>query len=354
MARTRGTSMHSPPQTNVDAEPALPAKVKFLQQPRSYPDPTTVVTTVETHRSWVFLTDRYAYKLKKPGYYGFLDARTVSARKYYCEEELRLNARFAGDVYLATLPLTVDRGGCMVLGGTGSIADWLIKMRRLPAARMLDTAIERNTLSPDQIRAVARKLAHLYSAATPVKFALGEYQVGFLRDVRANLDELGRPLFGLREDLIRAPCDAQIRFLNRNPESFEQRAREGRIIEAHDDLRPEHVCLLEPEPVIIDCLEFDRALRTLDAAAELAFLAQECERLGAPQVGQVVFAIYGEITHDRPPAKLLSFYKSYWACLRAKLCVWHLADPLCRDPDKWSRLATDYLIRARRYADNLG
>jgi aminoglycoside phosphotransferase family enzyme len=353
MARTSDTGMHSFPETNVDAGPALSAKVEFLRQPRSYPDPVTVVTAVETHRSWVFMTDRYAYKLKKPGDYGFLDVRTVAARKYYCEEELRLNARLAGDVYLATVPLTVDRGGGMVLGGTGSIADWLVKMRRLPAERMLDTAIERRTLPPDKIRGVAQKLAHFYRAATPVEFAPGDYQAGIERDIRANLDELGRPLFGLREDLVRAPCHAQSRFLNMQPALFEQRAREGRIVEAHGDLRPEHVCLLEPEPVIIDCLEFSRALRTLDAAAELAFLAQECERLGAPGIGLVVFEVYGEITRDRPPAQLISFYKSHWACLRAKLCAWHLPDPLCRDPDKWSRLATDYLIRAGRYADDL-
>src|SRR5450759_799452 len=99
MARTGGTSMHSPPQTNVDAEPALSAKVKFLQQPRSYPDSTTVVTTVETHLSVLFLTYRYAHKPHTPGYSGFLDARTVSARKYYCAEELRLNVLFAGDFY---------------------------------------------------------------------------------------------------------------------------------------------------------------------------------------------------------------------------------------------------------------
>ena len=345
--------MHGLPPANPDAEVALPAKVAFLKQPRSYPHPATEVKAVETHRSWVFLTDRYAYKLKKPGRHAFLDVSTVSARKYYCEEELRLNRRLAGDVYLATVPLSVDCAGKLELGGTGSTVDWLIKMRRLPAERMLDFAIERKKIPDEQIRAVAQKLAKFYRASAPVRIAPIDYRFGFERDIRASLGELSLPVFGLRQDWVEAPCTAQLKLLSQAPALFHQRAEEGRIIEAHGDLRPEHVCLLEPEPVIIDCLEFSRDLRTLDAAADLAFLAQECERLGAPRVGQIVFEVYSEVTHDRPPATLISFYKSWWACLRAKLCVWHLTDPTCRDPGKWSRLATEYLLRAGRYAADL-
>ena len=342
--------MQGLPPVNPDAEVALTAKVAFLKQPCSYPHPATEVKAVETHRSWVFLTDRYAYELKKPGRHAFLDVSTVSARKYFCEEELRLNRRLAGDVYLATVPLAVDCAGKLELGGTGSIVDWLIKMRRLPADCMLDAAIERKKISDKQIRAVAKKLANFYRASAPVKITPIDYRSRFERDIRASLGELSRPVFGLPQDLVEAPCAAQLKLLSQAPALFDRRSRDGRIIEAHGDLRPEHVCLLEPEPVIIDCLEFSRELRTLDAAADLAFLAQECERLGAAWVGQIVFEVYSEVTHDRPPAILISFYKSYWACLRAKLCVWHLTDPVCRDPGKWSRRAMEYLVRAGRYA----
>lgn len=338
---------------NPAAEIALSAKIAFLKEPRHYPDPTTAVTALETHRSWVFLTDQHAYKLKKPGSYTYLDVSTIAARKYYCEEEIRLNARLAADVYLALVPLTADCAGKIELGGTGRVVDWLVKMRRLPADRMLDVVIERKQAPEEQIRGVAQKLAKFYRAAAPIAVAPDDYRNGFERDIRANLRELSRPLFGLRHDLVEVPCAAQLKFLNHASALFDRRTREGRIVEAHGDLRPEHVCLLEPEPVVIDCLEFSLTLRTLDAAADLAFLAQECERLGAPRVGQTAFAIYSEITRDDPPATLLRFYKSYWACLRAKLCAWHLTDPACRDPGKWSRLATNYLVRAQGYAADL-
>ena len=345
--------MQGLPAANPGAEVALPAKVAFLKQPHNYPPPVTEVTVVETHRSWVFLTDQHAYKLKKPGRYAFLDVSTVSARKFYCEEEVRLNRRLAGDVYIATVPLAIDCAGKLVLDGTGSPVDWLVKMRRLPAHRMLDIAIQRQQIRDEQIRAVAQKLAKFYRASAPVEITPIDYRCGFERDIRASIGELSRPEFGLPRDLVEAPCAAQLMLLSRAPALFDQRVQEGRIVEAHGDLRPEHVCLLEPEPVIIDCLEFSRELRTLDAAADLAFLSQECERLGAPQVGQIVFGIYSEVTGDRPPATLICFYKSRCACLRAKLCAWHLTDPTCRDPARWSGRAADYLLRAGRYAAEL-
>ncbi|HXZ95988.1 MAG TPA: hypothetical protein VEG37_02930 [Burkholderiales bacterium] len=342
--------MQQLPIVNPDAEAALSAKVAFLKQAHVYREATSEVTTVETHRSWVFLTDHYAYKLKKPVRSAFMDSSTVDARKYYCEEEVRLNRRLAGDVYLATVPLTMDRAGKLELNGTGPAADWLVKMRRLPADRMLDIVIKSKQIQDSQTQAIAVKLARFYQASAPVSIAPIDYWSGFEREVRANLGELSRPVFGLRKELVEAPCAAQLNLLTEAPAMFDQRVREGRIIEGHGDLRPEHICLLEPEPVIIDCLEFNRELRTLDAAADLAFLAQECERFGAPQVGQIILEVYSQVTHDQPSAILLSFYKSFWACVRAKLCVWHLTDPICHEPEKWSKLATEYLARAGNYA----
>jgi len=342
--------MQQLPRINSETELALSAKVAFLRQAHVYREATTHVKTVETHRSWVFLTDHYAYKLKKPVRSAFMDSSTVGARKFYCEEEVRLNRRLAGDVYLATVPLTMDRAGMLELNGTGPAVDWLVKMRRLPADRMLDIVIQSKRIQDSQTHAVALKLARFYQASAPVSIAPIDYWSGFEREVRANLGELSRPVFGLRKELVEPPCAAQLNLLTEAPAMFDQRVHEGRIVEGHGDLRPEHICLLEPEPVIIDCLEFNRELRTLDAAADLAFLAQECERFGAPQVGQIILDVYSQVTRDRPAAILLSFYKSFWACVRAKLCVWHLTDPICHDPAKWSQLAKEYLARAGSYA----
>ena len=135
----------------------------------------------------------------------------------------------------------------------------------------------------------------------------------------------------------------QFEFLQQNPKLFDSRVQAGKIVDAHGDLRPEHICLEQRGPVIIDCLEFNRNLRILDAVSEIMFLALECERLGAPNIERLILNRYSEETGDRPSEKLLAFYKSYHACVRAKIAVWHLKDNGIRDRDTWITKATDYL-----------
>src|SRR5262249_4067578 len=126
--------------------PTVEQKIAFLSRPEAYPEPTRRVEMKETHMSWVFLTDTKAWKLKKPVRYDFLDFSTREARRRDCEEELRLNRRLAPDVYYGIAPLTIDPQGGMRLAGAGETIDWLVRMRRLPADRMLDWAIANQTV----------------------------------------------------------------------------------------------------------------------------------------------------------------------------------------------------------------
>ena len=111
---------------------ALDEKVAFLRAPTSYPAGPSTVEAVETHMAWVFLTDRHAYKLKKPVAYAELDFTTLARRHWACAEEVRLNRRLAGSVYQGLVPLTADPQDTLILGGGGEIVDWLVQMRRLP------------------------------------------------------------------------------------------------------------------------------------------------------------------------------------------------------------------------------
>jgi aminoglycoside phosphotransferase family enzyme len=301
--------------------------------------------------SWVFLTDAEAWKLKKPVRYDYLDFSTPEARRRNCEEEVRLNRRLSPEVYLGLAPLTIDARGDLQLAGKGEVIDWLVRMRRLPADRMLDRAIGDRTVSAADARKVGALLARFYKQAPPVAMTASEYRSRLAADVLASRQELANPEYGLPVDLLESIASAQLAFLKQESELFDDRARAGKIIEAHGDLRPEHICL-EREPVIIDCLEFNRDFRILDPASELAFLALECERLGAPWVGDLILATYRDETGDRPPERLLVFYKSYHACLRAKIAVWHLKDH--EDWAKWTNKATRYLRLADSIASEYG
>ncbi|HEX5082326.1 MAG TPA: hypothetical protein VFY40_09780 [Blastocatellia bacterium] len=292
--------------------------------------------------SWVFLTDKHAWKLKKPVRRDFLDFSTLEARRRDCEEELRLNRRLAADVYYDTAPLTVDSQGDMRLAGDGETIDWLVKMRRLPADLMLDQAIANRTVSAADARKIGALLARFYMRSLPVEMTAAEYRKRLTDNLHANQRELENPAYAMPADLLESITRAQLGFLEQEGELLDRRAQNGKIIEAHGDLRPEHICL-EREPVIIDCLEFNRDFRILDTVSELAFLALECERLGAPQIGDLILDTYSDETGDRPPVQLLAFYKSYHACLRAKIAVWHLKDHGINDTVKWTGRAKHYL-----------
>jgi aminoglycoside phosphotransferase family enzyme len=322
--------------------PSIEQKVAFLSRPEIYPTPTRRVETKETHMAWVFLTDTQAWKLKKPVRYDYLDFSTPGARRKDCEAEVRLNRRLAEDVYYGVAPLTMNPRGDLELDGTGEAIDWLVKMRRLPAARFLDRAIADRTVSDAEARKVGALLARFYRQALPVAMTAPEYRKRLTDDIRANRRELAKPEYDLPVDLLESITRAQLEFPQRKPELFDDRVRAGKIIEAHGDLRPEHICL-EREPVIIDCLEFNRDFRILDTASELAFLALECERLGAARVGELILETCLAQTGDRPPVPLLVFYQSYHACLRAKIAIWHLKDHQVANRAKWTDRARQYL-----------
>jgi aminoglycoside phosphotransferase family enzyme len=329
----------------------LREKVSHLTRPESYPDATAAVEVVQTHMSCVFLTAQHAWKLKKPVRHDFLDFSTLEARRADCEAELRLNRRLAPDVYLGVVPLALTPQGELRLGGDGPVVEWLVKMRRLPEDRMLDQAIRRGTVTRQDVRRFALALADFYRRAEPVALDAALYRSRLEREIRANREGLSPSEYSMPGARVESVTAWQLAFLGREASLIDARVSQGRIVEGHGDLRPEHVCL-GPEPLFIDCLEFNRDWRVLDPADELAYLAMECEYAGAPWIGEVVFETYREASGDDPPRPLIQFHKSCRAVLRAKLSAWHLKDhPDPADQGKWVARAQRYLELADRYAD---
>jgi uncharacterized protein len=330
-------------------DPGLEAKVAFLGRPDSYPERPQAVETLETHMSWVFLTDRHAYKLKKPVRYEFLDFSTLAARKADCEAEVRLNRRLASGVYLGTVALCRRAGGELRLGGAGPPVDWLVKMRRLPGELMLDARIRAGCLALAELDPAARLLADFYRVAPPVVTSAADYAARLAAMVRANERVLLESCYDMPAARVQVITRAQLDFIAEADGPTAARATAGRIVEGHGDLRPEHVFLGEP-PAIIDCLEFDRELRCVDPVDELAFLAMECELLGAADAGARFLQIYRALNDDSPPSALLHFHKCLRACLRCKLSLWHVSDPAVTDSEPWRQKALRYLELAESYA----
>ena len=294
-------------------------RLAFLRDPASYADGGDKVECIETHISWVFLTKRYAYKLKKPVSFGFVDFSTRERRHEACREELRLNQRLAPDVYQGLTPLTIDRQGRRRLGGPAAVDEWLVRMRRLPADRCLARMIDERTVTQRDVGLLADRLWEFYRALPPVPCRADDYRRSIERHLEDNERELNEAPF-LSEGRVQRVLAKQRRALMLTPEMFDVRVCDGRVVEAHGDLRPEHV-YFAPKPVVIDALEFSRELRTIDVLDELSFFAMECAVADAPDVGTQVVQRYQDAAHDRPPPELSAFYESYRALVRAKVAA---------------------------------
>jgi uncharacterized protein len=330
---------------------SLKEKVDFLSQPSSYQD-VKRVEVIETHMSWVFLTDRYAYKLKKPVMYPFLDFRTVSARRRFCMEEVRVNEPLGGDTYLAVVPLNSFRG-LMQLDGKGGPVDWLVQMKRLPKERMLHTAITAGTLRNEWVQQAAEKLVDFYMASAPVRLDAEHVHGKLIKDIELDSGELLDSRVKLKNPLIVAIATDLLHFLIKHALLFDQRMADGRVIDAHGDLRPEHICL-GPNPVIIDRIEFNSDLRVMDIAEELSTLALECDMLESPTTGQLFLNVYRWKTQDKIPDTLIQFYKAKRAFLRAKLSISHLLEEkYMAEETKWKSRCEAYLKAADAYCEHL-
>lgn len=337
------------PAAAVDA--SLAANVRLLSRPDAY-DGAMTVEPVETHASWVFLTEHDAWKLKKPVLNRYVDLRTPEDRERNGIEELRVNRRFTTDVYLGVVPLRRDAAGALHVDGNGDgdggTVDWLVRMRRLPAELMLDRVIAARRFEPRSLEPVVRLLARVYRETGPVTVAADDYRRHLLDAIAEHERDLSRADAHLPQRKVREIVDWQRAFVH-GTAYLVDRVRAFRIVEGHGDLRPEHICL-ERDPKIIDSLEFARALRIVDTADELGFLALECERLGAPQAREVIFETYGELSGDHPPAALVDFYQCMRACTRAMLAVRHLGDNSVHDEERWRARARRYLELALLHA----
>jgi uncharacterized protein len=333
------------------ADRDLGEKVEFLKQPAHYPHKPSEVVTRETHTSWVFLAGEYVFKLKKPVRNRLIDFSTLDTRELNCREEVRLNRRLSPKVYLGVVPLTRLANSELSFSEKGLVIDWLVKMRRLPAERMLDVLLMRHMARLHHVDQLAPTLASFYRLAERPTLSPEAYIGQILREQALNREIILRQ--GFRIDITRAKfvlgeLDCA---LSKGRDLLVGRVRSGFIVEGHGDLKPEHVCFTNPI-AIFDCLEFSRALRLVDIFDELAFFEVECALLDADWFGATIMDRIDALLGNRPAEALLRIYKIFRATLRARLCVAHLLDPTPREPGKWEPVADRYLTLAERYCRN--
>lgn len=290
-----------------------------LSRPEAYPHPVDDVTVVQTHVSVVFLAGPFAYKVKKPVHFDFLDAHLLERRAEMCDQEVTLNRRLSPELYLGVVPIT-RRDGALVVGGDGPPVEYAVQMRRLPADRMMDRLLEAGALDRDRVQQVADVLApfHARAGAGPEVTRFGTPQA-----VQALWDEhfdqvspfIGRTLSPIQDGFLRAVVGA---WSVRRRQLLAERVATGRIRDGHGDLRTSSVCFTEPL-TIFDCLDFSARLRCSDVASDVAFLAMDLRMRMRPDLAEAFVQRYVERSGDGGLRQLLPFYVCYRACVRGKV-----------------------------------
>lgn len=295
---------------------------------------------VETHSGVVvFLGDR-AYKFKKPLDLGFLDYSTVEARRAACEEEVALNRRLAPEVYLGVADLRFD--------GRDEPA---VVMRRLPPERRLANLLSQGADVEVCTRRLAHELAAFHSVAERTDVARRAASASStLQRWEANAEELhtysGQCFArGASSEVLQ---EAQ-RYLAGRQVLFEHRIAAGRAVDGHGDLLAQDIFCLEDGPAVLDCLEFDPALRSGDMLGDMAFLAMDLERLGSADLGWRLLEMHREFLDDDWPTSLAHHHIAYRAQVRAKVACIRIAQggSSDEDPEKLLALAAGHLRAGR-------
>lgn len=327
-------------------EPAYPSLIAGLLRPEAYEHPTASIRVTETHISWILLAGEFAYKIKKPVDFGFLDFSTPERRRFFCAEELRLNRRYAPDLYLAVLPITGSPERPR-MDGTGPAIEYAVQMRRFDEAWLFDRLARENRLLPEHIDRLSAALAAFHARiarATPDDpRGLPEQQ---RQMAELNFSKI-RPLLDDPEDL--AGLDALLAWTRaeypRQESLMHRRKAEGYVRECHGDLHLANIVLIDGRPTLFDGIEFNEDLRWIDVQSELAFLAMDLEVHGAPALAWRMLNRYLEITGDYEGLALFDYFRAYRALVRAKIA--QLTRTQTEDPGQ----KAEWLARYRNYVD---
>ncbi len=325
---------------------SLPALVQSLLEADAYPDLPRTVRLVQTHASYVLITDDFVYKVKKPVDLGFLDYSTLEKRKFFCEEEVRLNRRLCPSVYLGVVSIVASDDG-FILEGPGEAVEYAVKMKHLDERRMMDALVARGEAGPEMLERIAHVLAdfHAQAASGP---EVAEW--GSVDTIRLNTEENFSQVDSFVEIALTARRYEFIetytrRFLANGAAFLQRRVDTGRIREGHGDLHLANICYLD-EPCIYDCIEFNERFRCSDVASEVAFLAMDLDFHGRPDLGHAFVDSYVDASGDGDIYELLDFYKCYRAFVRGKTASFML------DEREVSQEAKESSIdQARRYFD---
>jgi aminoglycoside phosphotransferase family enzyme len=273
---------------------------------------------VETHISWVLISDTTVYKIKKPVSFSFLDFSTPEKRKQCCEAEVRLNKRLTEDIYIDVQP--IER--------SGSILDYAVRMHKIDRQLQMDVLLAQNKVTDDDIRRLAEKMVAFHQSTAII------YDKDPL-DIPKQFTDLKDDA---HHDIIDRAMACNDEFMQHHTDLLKSRVQDGFIRDCHGDLHTRNIFLLNtPQP--FDCIEFNDDIRQIDVLNEIAFLCMDLDAAGRQDLSTHFATCYNE----RFPimnTTLFNYYKAYRANVRAKI---NLLGQQQEEAGKYLQLMDQYL-----------
>jgi hypothetical protein len=334
-------------------EASIPVLIQKMTQSGFYPHSVQEpIQLVQTHISYVLLTGEYAYKVKKPVNFGFLDFSQLELRKHFCQEELRLNQRGAAELYLEVLPIAGDEKHYQ-LGGTGQAVEYVLKMRQFPQDSLLSSMFEQGKVNENLMAELGRVVAQYHATAQTNDYIR---KFGEVTQVRQAVDEnyqqtekyIGGPQTRTQFEETKQYTDKF--FIEREP-LFKSRIANNWIRECHGDLHLRNICLWHDKILLFDCIEFNEPFRFVDVMYDVAFAVMDLEARQRKDLANAFLNTYIEQTGDWEGLQLLPLYLSRQAYVRAKVNSFLLDDPGVPDTVKQeaAQTAADYYQQAWEY-----
>ena len=295
---------------------------------------------IETHISWVFLDERFAYKIKKPIKYSFLDFSTIELRKYYCEREIELNKRLTENIYIDVQPIRKDGNQYFISGTTGTVVDYAVRMKKQDTNKQMNVLLKNNQITPDHIMSLAQKIARFHKNANIIyNIYAGDIQEKF-NDLENELNYIDKHLGSGCSKIITHALTTSKAFNKKYKLLIKSRTAAGFCRDCHGDLHSRNI-FIQDTPQPFDCIEFNDEFRQVDVLNENAFLCMDLDSFGRQDLSEIYVNAYNEIfscIHNAEDKLLFVYYKSYRANIRAK--VYSLRARSAKDEaDKWKALS---------------
>jgi len=323
-----------------------------LRNPAVFDHPVHSIQLIETHISWVLLTGEYVYKIKKPVDMGFLDFSTLEKRRFFCDEELRLNRRLAPQLYLEVITITGSPEHPK-LKDKGRPIEYAVKMKQFRDEALLARLVEQDRLTPKQIDRLAETIASFHSR---IDAAMADDNHGLPDEIQATVENNFRKILNLIQGMppskhIEEISDWCRDKFDRCRKTMQQRKADGFIRECHGDLHLENIVLLDGRPTPFDCIEFNEAFRWIDVISEIAFVVMDLEAKRHRSLAWRLLNRYLEITGDYAGLRLLRYYLVYRAMVRATVTLIKLAqtDPAQRNNSPLANRFQQYVSLAHAY-----